>query len=162
MQVVIVNQSKVKINEAVAQSLVDLICKKLLKYKPLKNRKNLARTEISLVFLSALKMKKINNQFRLKNYVTDVLSFASSSSDSLGDLLFCPVVLKRQSLQHKHSFNHEMLYMLIHGILHLLGYEHEKSKKDALKMFVLQDRLFSQLTESKINLKLFHVNRSRN
>lgn len=161
MQAVFVNQSKIKINETAVQSLLGVICQKLLKQKTLKNRKNLRRTEISLVFLSALKMKKINNEFRQKNYPTDVLSFASVSPESLGELIFCSVVLKRQSLQHKHSFNHEFLYMLIHGILHLLGYDHEKSKKEALNMFRLQDRLFSQLTESKINLKLSHVNRSR-
>jgi probable rRNA maturation factor len=162
MEILLINQSKVKLNDSVIQALVDVICHKLIKTKSLKNVKKLQRNEISLVLLSVSKMKSLNYEFRQKNFATDVLSFAPASAESLGELIFCPVVLERQSKDHKHSFNHEFLYMLIHGILHLLGYDHEKSKKEALKMFTLQDRLFSQLTESKINLKLTHVNRSRN
>jgi probable rRNA maturation factor len=165
MQAVIINQTKIKLNQPAVQSMLDLTKLKLSKNKTLKNLKKLNCDEISLVFISVPKMKKLNHEFRGKNYATDVLSFAPNSADkaneSVGELIFCVAVLKKQALQHKHSFDHELLYMLIHGVLHLLGYDHEKSKKAALKMFTIQDRLFSQLTDSKINLKLSHVNNRR-
>jgi len=99
--------------------------------------------EISCVFLNRHQMQKINNQFRKKNKPTDVLSFQSEDPESLGELLFCVSVLKTQAKQQRHSFEHEFLYMFIHGVLHLLGYDHELSREEHQKMFRLQERCFS-------------------
>jgi probable rRNA maturation factor len=54
--------------------------------------------------------------------------------------------LKRQAREHKLSFQHELGYMVLHGILHLLGYDHETSEADAEKMFAIQDEVFEKLT----------------
>ena len=102
-------------------------------------------------------MKKINKAFRGKNKATDVLSFASVTPDSLGELVFCLDVLKNQAAEQNHTLGHEFLYMLIHGLLHLLKYDHEISKTEHIKMFKRQDKLFVELTELKINLDCFHV-----
>jgi probable rRNA maturation factor len=120
--------------------------------KKIRNKKELSRKkEISLVFLNKKEMKKINLQFRTKNKATDVLSFSSEDPDSLGELLFCVEVLKMQAKQQGHSFEQEFLYMLIHGLLHLLGYDHELSKKEEKLMFRLQDQCFSLLNKDYVS-----------
>jgi probable rRNA maturation factor len=87
----------------------------------------------------------MNFQYRKKKYETDVLSFDGDFQESFGELVLCPQVLKKQSLQHDLSFRQELTYMLIHGILHLLGYDHETSEKDAQRMFHIQDSLFEKI-----------------
>ena len=100
--------------------------------------------ELTLVFLDSRQAKKLNNQFRDKDYATDILSF-EGDGEKLGELILCPSVLKRQATEHGHSFRAELGYMLIHGVLHLLGYEHEGSKAQARKMFALQDQVFDRM-----------------
>lgn len=161
MQALVINQSTTKLNLKNIQTILDEVVKRLVKNKALKNLKKLKKTEVTFVLISAPKMKAMNFQFRGKDYATDVLSFAPTSPESLGELILCPSVLKKQAKQNGHSLDFEILYMFIHGILHLLGYDHEQSLSEEKKMFSIQDRLFSQLTESKINLHLTHVNRRR-
>ncbi len=112
----------------------------------LRNSKLLKSKTVTLVFLDPQKMKKINKQFRSKNKPTDVLSFAPVEEESLGEILFCLDVLKKQAKDQGHSLENEFLYMLIHGVLHLLGYDHELSMAEEKLMFKIQDQLFAQLT----------------
>ncbi|PIS09850.1 MAG: rRNA maturation RNase YbeY, partial [Bdellovibrio sp. CG10_big_fil_rev_8_21_14_0_10_47_8] len=86
--------------------------------------------ELVIVFLDPLPAKKINRQYRKKNYATDILSFEGADG-LLGELVLCPQVLKKQAKEQGHSFRLELGYMLIHGVLHLLGYDHELSKREA-------------------------------
>ena len=123
----------------------------------LRNKNLLGLKVITLVFLSSAEMKKINKTYRGKNKTTDVLSFSPTATDSIGELVFCIDVLKNQAAEQKHSLGHEFLYMLIHGLMHLLKYDHEISKREQVTMFKLQDKLFVELTEQKINLDCFHV-----
>mgnify|MGYP000240411175 CR=1 FL=1 len=108
-------------------------------------KKLLQKKELTLVFLDEQQMAAINLQFRHKNKSTDVLSFDSQEPESLGELLFCVEVLKRQAKEQKHSFQKEFLYMLIHGILHLLGFDHEKSTSEARRMFKIQDECYFKI-----------------
>lgn len=125
--------------------MLDAVVRGLVKTK-VRNQKQLKAKTITLVFLDPKEMKQINKQFRGKNKPTDVLSFASMEEGSLGELLFCLDVLKKQAKEQKHSLEIEFLYMLIHGVLHLLGYDHELSKKEEKLMFKIQDELFDKLT----------------
>ncbi len=101
-----------------------------------------------LVFVSPGQSKLTNFRFRKKNYATDVLSFSETAPHSgLGELLLCPWVLRRQAKDQRHSFAKELDYMIIHGFLHLLGYDHEKSHREELKMMALQDKLFRKLSK---------------
>lgn len=161
MQALVINQSSIKLNLKNIQAVLDVVIQRLSKNRTLKNLKKLKKDEVTFVLISAPKMKAMNDQFRGKDCATDVLSFAPTSPESLGELILCPSVLKKQARQNGHSLDFEILYMFIHGILHLLGYDHEQSPREEKKMFQIQDRLFSQLTESKINLHLIHVNRRR-
>lgn len=148
MKLIQVNQTKKALAPKDIKSL-DNIFKQVLKHfksKKIRNKNWLdQKTELTVVFLTATEMQRINHQFRKKNKPTDVLSFASDDPASLGELLFCADVLKKQAAQQKHSLFAETTYMLIHGILHLLQYDHEISQKEEKLMFKLQDECFDKL-----------------
>lgn len=141
MNIEILNQTKDKTPKKFVQDWTKLVYKNLKSQKLLKKEKDLI-----IVFVSTAKMKKLNSQFRGKNKHTDILSFEPIEESSLGELVLCLPVLKKQAKEHKLSLNHEIGYMLIHGILHLLGYDHETGENDAKKMFKIQDTLFDKLT----------------
>lgn len=145
MKAIIVNQSKSLASAKEIQQLLNHICA-YFTAKRIRNRKMLkAHKELTIVFLDRNQMKSVNKQFRNKNKPTDVLSFQSHDSNSLGELLLCAEVLKWQARDNGHTPKIEMTYMMIHGILHLLGYDHELSKKEEKLMFSIQDRCFNQL-----------------
>lgn len=115
-------------------------------FKELKGEKGLKRKKILyLVFLGPKRAGELNRRYRGKAYATDVLSFSPVEEESLGELVFCPEVLDRQARDHGLSFRFELGYMMIHGVLHLLGYEHEKGGIRAEKMYNLQDSIFETL-----------------
>ena len=70
-------------------------------------------------------MRALNRQFRGKDYVTDVLSFPSDERGFLGDIVIAEGVAKRQAKEHGHSLKIEIQTLVLHGLLHLLGYDHE-------------------------------------
>jgi len=90
--------------------------------------------KLLIVFVDAVHMKSLNAGFRKKSYATDILSFQGDSLDELGELVVCLDVLKEQALRHKHPLSHEAVYLVLHGILHLLGYNHESGGRQAQKM----------------------------
>jgi probable rRNA maturation factor len=101
--------------------------------------------ELSIVFVDSVNIQNINFQYRKKNKPTDILSFDGDGAKILGELVLCGEIIKSQAKDHKLSFNEELGYLLIHGVLHLLGYEHEKGGLQAKKMFKLQDQIFNKL-----------------
>lgn len=109
-----------------------------------KKRIRLPKSELVVVFLDPGPAKKINFEFRKKNYATDVLSF--QNGQGLGELLICPQVIAKQAKEHALTFHQELAYMILHGILHLRGFDHEKGAAQAKKMFKLQDEVFAQLS----------------
>ena len=144
IKLIVVNKSK-QLNAQRLEAHFKKIQSHFLKQR-LRNKKLLSqKTELTLVFLSRSEMQRINFQFRQKNKATDVLSFESADENSIGEILFCLDVLKMQAKQQRHTLEQELLYMLVHGLLHLLGYDHEISKNEEKLMFHLQDQCFKQL-----------------
>lgn len=93
----------------------------------------------------------MNQDYRAKDKPTDVLSFAQADglagvfSNSLGDLVISLDTAKRQAKRFRHSFARELQRLLVHGLLHLLGYDHEKvSKAKAQQMRRLERKLMSK------------------
>lgn len=145
MKVIIVNHSELSLRPHQLNLMINNICDYFLT-KKLRNKSELsAKNELTLAFLGKYEMQKINKTFRNKNKPTDILSFASADRNSLGELLICPEIIKKQAKQQKHTFNDELQYMLIHGILHLLGYDHELSAKEEKLMFRIQEQCFRAL-----------------
>ena len=94
---------------------------------------------LSLVFLSEKNMLNLNLKFRNKKKVTDVLSFEGPSSQFFGEILLCPQFILKHRFQ---SFHKDCAYLILHAFLHLLGFDHEKSKKEEELMYSLQDKIF--------------------
>ncbi|UXR64037.1 rRNA maturation RNase YbeY [Bdellovibrio bacteriovorus] len=143
MEVLIVNESKHAAPRKFIQNWMELLTAELKRRKVISSDQ--AHRELTLVFLDKKPAQKINKEFRGKDYATDVLSFDSMDSSSLGELVLCPEVLKRQAAEHGLTYQQELGYMLLHGVLHLLGYDHETNEKDAREMFGIQDAAFEVL-----------------
>lgn len=146
MKITFVNQTRLKITNAkrlsrILNRIITILASKKLRHKKMLKQKK----EIIFVFLTPMQMKKINSQFRGKNNPTDILSFTSSDRICLGELLFCLPVLKKQAKEQNHTIEAELAYMIIHGVLHLLGYDHEISEGEQTIMFDLQDSCFAQV-----------------
>jgi probable rRNA maturation factor len=86
--------------------------------------------DLSVAFISSTEIKIANKKYRNKNKPTDVLSFG----ENLNEVLICPEVVKENAKKFGNTFRNELIKVFIHGILHILGYDHEKSKKEAIKM----------------------------
>jgi probable rRNA maturation factor len=91
-----------------------------------------ARGDVTVAIVSDRRMRALNRQFRGKDYATDVLSFPSDSSADkrgerrfLGDVVIAAGVLKRQARDAGHSTAVELRVLSLHGLLHLLGYDHD-------------------------------------
>ena len=102
-------------------------------------------TEISLLFCDNQIIKEINSKYRNKNYPTDVLAFESGSDLFLGDIAISFEKANEQSIEYEIPFEDELLRLLIHGILHLLGYDHEISDKDDEIMRNLEEKIFLEV-----------------
>lgn len=99
--------------------------------------------EVSLCGTS--KMTQLNHLYRKKKQPTDVLSFEApqvfKKTGHLGELVICLPVLKLQARELGHSDKTELRVLLAHGILHLLGLDHEKSVKESRKMSLFESKL---------------------
>jgi rRNA maturation RNase YbeY len=92
-------------------------------------------------------MRRLNLKYRRKSYATDVLSFPApkpfTSQGWLGELIVCAPVLERQAQELEHSPDRELDVLLTHGLLHLLGFDHERGAADARRMARFERRLLS-------------------
>lgn len=148
MKLTIVNQTSEKLNTKWLKQLnrtLGFVLNSFEKKRLRQKAKLFSKTEIIFVFLSPAAMKKINSKYRGKNKPTDVLSFTSEDKATLGELLFCNSVLRKQAKEQKHSLELELTYMMIHGILHLLGYDHEISDSEQVLMYRIQNSCFTQV-----------------
>ncbi len=110
----------------------------------LKLEKRTDDPEVSIVLTDDTYIRELNHQYRHKDSSTDVLSFAMEESGEnepdlgwdeeniLGDIIISVETAKRQAVEYGHSFEREMSYLTTHGMLHLLGYDHETEKERSL------------------------------
>lgn len=112
-------------------------------------------TEISINFISDNKIHEINKKYRNKDRVTDVISFAIEDGENpmlldifkkegiprdIGDLFIAPHFVFQRAIELNHSQERELGYTVVHGLLHLSGYDHIK-KADASKMMAIQEEI---------------------
>lgn len=133
------------------------------------------RIEISLAIVGNGRMRRLNKMYRKKNRVTDVLAFGNKSVlrylakafprlkkgedikfieppdgvKRLGEIIICYPQAKKQAKRLDHSLKKELAILLVHGILHLVGYEHEKGGKSEIEMREMEKRIFSKISEMK-------------
>ena len=84
-----------------------------------------AKGDLSVAIVSDRRMRALNRQFRGKDKITDVLSFPSDERGFLGDIVIAAGVSKRQARDAGHSAQTELRVLALHGLLHLLGYDHD-------------------------------------
>lgn len=102
---------------------------------------------LSIAFVGLARIKEINKRYRGKNKVTDVLSFPETEVlgekfkvgrlqkiQNLGEIIICPQQVRKNAKRYRTNFQKELTLVLIHGILHLLGYSYEKGERKAKRM----------------------------
>jgi probable rRNA maturation factor len=119
MTEIINQQRKIKIETNTFKSFADLVLDEIANGKT-----------IAIAFVSDKKMSELNNQFRGKNQTTDVLSFPfendfDEDETFLGDIVISLEQAQRQATENNLTLENEIQQLILHGILHLLGYDHE-------------------------------------
>ena len=131
------NLTTILVDEESLKNIAQLVLKKEKKEK----------SGLSIAFIGQARMRKLNERYRRKNRVTDVLAFPAASVffenfktgdlqkiEGLGEIVICLREVKKNAKKFGQSFQKELALCLIHGILHLLGYDHERSKVKAKEM----------------------------
>jgi rRNA maturation RNase YbeY len=113
------------------------------------------QAELCLVLVGNAEIRKLNAKFRKKDYPTDVLSFSAGDElpravNFLGDVVISLEKAREQAKQGGRTLNEEIVTLLIHGIVHLLGYDHERSPKDARLMDRLEKKIYRALCDRGI------------
>lgn len=108
--------------------------------------------ELSVALIGNGEMRKLNARYRKKDYPTDVLSFPAAQDMPagvrlLGDVIISVDKAKEQAKDRGRSLDEEMTTLLIHGVLHLLGYDHERSVRDARIMGRLEKKIYRALCD---------------
>ena len=91
--------------------------------------------EIAVRLVNADEGRVLNRDYRGKDYATNVLSFPYEQNEVVqGDLVLCIPVVAAEAREQGKSLLHHYAHMIVHGMLHLQGYDHETSRRDAKKM----------------------------
>ncbi len=103
---------------------------------------------LSIRIVDESESAELNGHYRSKNYATNVLSFpvppGLQATGQLGDLALCAAVVKKEAQEQNKTATDHWAHLVVHGVLHLLGYDHER-KKDAGIMEALEVRILAGL-----------------
>ena len=138
----IINETSVEIDELCEISKVVNFALKYL---------NINNTIFNIIIVDENTIQKINREYRNKDNETDVISFALEDDKTfieteyriLGDIYICLNRAKNQSIEYGHSFLRELSFLTIHGLLHLLGYDHMNTEDEKV-MFNLQEMILNE------------------
>jgi len=123
----------------------------------LKVSKELPPETIYINFVNSSEIKKMNLKYRKKDSPTDVLSFPADKG--ISEVYICPDFVEKNAEKFNVAFEEELIRVTIHGILHLLGYDHRKSfsieeRSGKLeRMFSVQEKIINSFYNSKYNSK---------
>ena len=138
----IINETNEKIEEL---EQIKKLVEFALKYQ------NIENAIFNIIIVDEEKIQMLNREYRGKDSVTDVISFALEDDDVfietdyrvLGDIYICLKRAHDQAKEYGHSFLRELSFLTIHGLLHLLGYDHMEKDEEEV-MFELQERILSE------------------
>lgn len=97
--------------------------------------KEKAKGEINLVLVNDKKIRRLNRKFRNKDCATDVLAFPMGEEGVLGDIAISAETAKRNAKRFRIKYKDELKRLVIHGVLHVLGYEHGKEMRRAEEIY---------------------------
>ncbi|ALD66640.1 rRNA maturation RNase YbeY [Spiroplasma cantharicola] len=107
----------------------------------------------SVNYIDEIKSRKLNNEYRKKDYVGDVISFPIDDDfgiynqldfKEIGDIFITFSEAKNKALKYNHTIKEEMAWLFVHGLLHILGYDHEISENEEKLMFDLTDQILNK------------------
>lgn len=105
---------------------------------------------INIVITNDEEITRYNEKFRKKDGPTDVLSFEYGlDEETIGDIVISYETVAKQAPEFENSVQRELYLMIIHGILHILGYDHEKNENDAKAMFEKQNYYSNKYIEEE-------------
>ena len=115
------------------------------------NYLNINNSIFNVIIVSLNKIHELNKTYRNIDRPTDVISFALEDDETfiktdyrvLGDIYICLDKAREQAIEYGHSFKREICFLSIHGLLHLLGYDH-MNPEDEKVMFDLQDKILNE------------------
>jgi rRNA maturation RNase YbeY len=116
------NKTKTRID----LKFIESVTKKFLNFYKIKNK------DVSIAFINDSEMKKLNEKYRHQNKATDVLSF-DGEEGFFGEVVIDCAQIKRQAKEFKKGFNEELVFILVHGLLHLIGFD-DRTEKSREKM----------------------------
>jgi len=115
-----------------------------------------SRGELSLVFVGQNRIRALNKKYRNVDRATDVLSFAlggkfSDNDDEilLGEVVICPQIIAKDAKQADCSFDYQAVWTVVHGVLHLSGYDHEEGGEREREMRQREKYYLSKLKIKK-------------
>ena len=134
----LINDSNIKI-KSINKTLLKKTLIKTMEYLNIENR------HIDITFINDSQMKMLNHKYAKKNISTDVLSFSVEGYDEelLGNIFISLNYAKKNTFNNSNSLIKEVKILCIHGILHLLGYNHSNKKSEKV-MFDLQEKLYEK------------------
>lgn len=121
-------------------------------------REKLDNVEFNVIFVDSNTIHDINKTYRNVDRVTDVISFALEDNKTieldhrlLGDIYICVERAEEQSKEYGHSFLRELAFLTIHGLLHLLGYDHMEKEEEKI-MFQKQEDILNEFGIRRENI----------
>lgn len=107
---------------------------------------------VSITFLDERAMAQLNRKHLRHSGPTDVISFgfsrAAKSDPVVGDIYICPDVARKNALSRGEPIRRELTRLVVHGTLHILGYDHPHDNREASEMWRKQERVVARLTAS--------------
>ena len=99
---------------------------------------------VTVRYVGAAESRRLNRRFRGKDYATNVLSFPYSARPLEGDLVICAPVVAREAREQGKALRAHHAHMLVHGLLHLAGLDHERAR-EAARMEGRERRILAEL-----------------
>lgn len=145
VNIILKTKEKLPVSDRKIEQILNIAAKEL----KIKNS-----AELSILIAGDQKIKKLNKQYRNKDKVTDVLAFSQIEGEDLvlpqeqenylGEIIICFPQIKRQAKKINQLVKDELILLIIHGFLHLLGYDDQKDK-DYQKMKKIEDKLLKKI-----------------
>lgn len=133
------NKTRSRLNLKVIREITE----KFLKINKITNK------VLSIAFVGDKEMRRLNNKYRGKIGPTDILSF-TGEDDFLGEIIMDYAQIKRQAKVFRNKIDDELYFILIHGLLHLLGYD-DKTKKGKKEMEDLGNKFFKSMSNKSLS-----------
>ena len=146
----------VQVAEALQPAVIDTVLIERAVRTTLTQQAYAQTVDVSIYVTTAEEVQQLNRDYRAKDVPTDVLSFADDGADSpfvlppdmpryLGDVAISWPHVVAQAAEYGHSDARELAFLTVHGVLHLLGYDHERDADADTEMRALQDTIMQLL-----------------